>query len=55
MLIIAANYYGILSNVFLPDNNLIKRDQNYVLSKLDSKELYKIFFLNIILKNIFLN
>ena len=39
---IVATYDDNLSNVFLPDHNLIKKNQVYALSKLDSKELYKI-------------
>ena len=39
---IVATYDGNLSNVFFPDHNLIKKNQVYSLSKLGSKELYKI-------------
>ena len=40
---IVAMYDGNLSNVFLPDHNLInKKNRFYTLSKLDSKELYEI-------------
>ena len=39
---IVATYDGNLINVFLPDHSLIKKSEVYALSKLDSKELYKI-------------
>ena len=39
---IVAAYDGNLSDVFLPDNNLILKNQVYALSKLDSKELSKV-------------
>ena len=39
---IVAAFDGNLNNVFLPDHNLIHKNQVYALSKLENKELYKI-------------
>ena len=38
---IVATYHGNLSNAFFPNHNLILKNQVYALSKLDSKESYK--------------